>query len=59
MYDVLEMGGRAQETSDKKATKEGKDLIRKRRDMKVRSRRNKVELAELTKLTNNRKLRHA
>lgn len=57
METALSLGGKAPVNSGSKLTKEKKYLLKKGKYMKVRTRRDQIELAELTKHFNNRKFK--
>ena len=50
-----EVGGKIQREEQGKLSQRTKDLIKRRKEMKVRTRRDEIELAELSKTINKQK----
>ncbi len=57
MEVAIEVEGKAPRNRGSKLSQETKDIIKKRKDMRVKTRRNE-ELVELAKLINSKKVRH-
>ncbi len=57
MEAAMEVGGKAPRNRGSKLSQETKDFIKKRKDMREKTRRDEKELAELTKLINSKKVR--
>ncbi len=56
MEAAMEGGGKALRNRGIKLSQEAKDLVKKRKDMRVKTRRDEKELAELMKLINSKKV---